>query len=120
MDLTNCPTKNELAVYLKEQHGLYQEGVFPKDKKLLGPMADAEAWKAYALELEPYRLTEEKRKSNEAWKKLLEAIAYANENFSEWHLGRLRSAAEISKDEWFFLSNPDLLNLDVLEAALKK
>ncbi len=117
MDLTKSPTKNELIAYLKEQHELSLRG--PRDKP---PSFGArqEEWKAYGLELEAYRLTEEGHKGDEAWENLTKAVTYANEHFSEWHLARIRSTAGISKDEWFFLSNPDLLNLDVLEAALKK
>ncbi len=112
MDFTKCPTREELAAYIREQHDLCKRCDL-MDKKLSTHITDVESWKAYALELETHRLTEEGRKSNEAWEELTKAVAYANEHFSEAHCRQISKTAGISKAEWHYLSHPGQLRTDI-------
>lgn len=98
-------TKDELAAHLKEQHELFKRG----SSTIPSLKASKEEWEAY-------RSTEESRKSTEAYNKLAEAVAYANEQFSEWHLGHIRNAAGISKSEWLFISDPKPI-IDLVKAV---
>jgi hypothetical protein len=102
-------TKDRLTAYLKEQHELLQRGSIA----IPSLTASKEEW-------DTYRLAKVSHRSRETWEKLIEAVAYTNKHFSEWHVGRIRSTAGISKDEWFILSNPKSLNLDALTEALKR